>query len=91
MTEVRIKEFHTRSVDPPLRYLDAEPVAEVVDVLGVVLHQRHVITRHHNVQRPVRRFRGSRNWFDLEFVLLFLRLTRHLSFPGSLILKSELY
>lgn len=49
--------------DTPFSYLDAEPVAEVVDVLGVVLHQRHVITRHHHIQRPVRRFRGSQDWF----------------------------
>lgn len=61
----------------PIGHFDAEPVAEVVDVLRVVLHQRHVVTRHRHVEAAVRRVRLGQDLLHLELVFLFLGLKRH--------------
>lgn len=68
---VRALEFWTSS---PFWHFDAEPVAEVVDVLGVVLHHCHVMTRHFHVQSPVRCVRRRHDLFHLVFVFFFLWL-----------------
>lgn len=57
-------------ISSPLCQFDAEPVAEVVDVLGVMLHHCHVITRHLHIQSPVICIRLCHDLFHLVSVCL---------------------